>query len=217
MRALAWVALSFAAGMATATAAALLVGHHLVAKHRVAQADRDMQVGMMQRVALNALRNPKLLSEALSAPIAGPVPQAPTPRPAPQPPRLAAAPPEPSPRRLKATDLRVAPRAAQGAAAASTGEGQPVAAHRAEPPQPPAAPQPAVAPADVAKAIASVPVEGVSYEKAAVEKVERGAVVLRGGRRVAVGASFPSGEVLLAADPENSRFVTNQRQILLFR
>ena len=70
--------------------------------------------------------------------------------------------------------------------------------------------------AEVAAVVKTARIEGVSADKAGVERISAGAVHLRGGRTIKVGSSFPSGERLLAVDPENGRIITNQRQILMF-
>ena len=71
-------------------------------------------------------------------------------------------------------------------------------------------------PAEVATAVKTLRIEGVSADKAGVERLSATAVHLRAGRVVKVGALFPSGERLLAVEPENGRIITNQRQILMF-
>ncbi|HWS26857.1 MAG TPA: hypothetical protein VN259_09855 [Xanthomonadales bacterium] len=70
--------------------------------------------------------------------------------------------------------------------------------------------------AEIAAVIKGGRIEGVSADKAGVERLGPTSVHLRGGRVIKVGALFPSGERLLAVDPENGRVITNQRQILMF-
>lgn len=70
--------------------------------------------------------------------------------------------------------------------------------------------------AEVAAVVKAARIEGVSADKAGVERLSANAVHLRGGRTVKVGSLFPSGERLLAVDPENGRIITNQRQVLMF-
>lgn len=69
---------------------------------------------------------------------------------------------------------------------------------------------------EIAAALKSARIEGVSAEKAGVERLSAAAVYLRGGKVIKVGAAFPSGERLLSVDPDNGRIITNQRQILMF-
>lgn len=71
-------------------------------------------------------------------------------------------------------------------------------------------------PAEIAAVVKTARIEGVSAEKAGVERLSAAAVHLRGGKVIKVGSLFPSGERLMAVDPENGRVITNQRQILMF-
>jgi len=71
-------------------------------------------------------------------------------------------------------------------------------------------------PGEVAAAVKNLKIEGVSADKAGVERLTVSGVYLRGGKVVRVGGVFPSGERLLAVEPENGRVITNQRQILMF-
>lgn len=59
-------------------------------------------------------------------------------------------------------------------------------------------------------------IEGVPASKAQVSKITAEGVQLSSGRLVRVGERFTSGERLLKVDPENNRFVTNERQLLIF-
>lgn len=69
--------------------------------------------------------------------------------------------------------------------------------------------------AELARLLATVPLEGVAYETASVARLEPTGLVLRDGG-IALGHRFPLGETLMASDPDNARVVISQRQILLF-
>lgn len=77
---------------------------------------------------------------------------------------------------------------------------------RTPPPSPPKADAPSARPADV---------EAVTLREAKVERLERNAVVMRGGGVIRVGQAFPSGEKLMAVSPERKMITTDQRTILL--
>lgn len=102
---------------------------------------------------------------------------------------------------------------------------KPVPAAPVVPPSPPVAatappvavaPVEAVSPEEVAAAVRASRVEGVSAEKAKVARLSKEGVHLSSGRLVRVGERFGSGEKLLEVDPQNSRVVTSERQLLLF-
>lgn len=110
---------------------------------------------------------------------------------------------------------QVRPESQAAAARASSHASAPAQAHSASP-QAPQAPAGNARSVGAAPAAVSLPLDGVTYEKAAVARLEAGAVVMRDGRRIALGQTFPSGETLVAVDAQNSRLVTDRRQIVLF-
>jgi hypothetical protein len=83
------------------------------------------------------------------------------------------------------------------------------------PPQQSTPPAP-VTDGDVQRALQRNTVEMVSRQLARVEKIESGRVVLSNGRSIVVGATFTSGERLLATDPSHDQFVTDRRTIVVF-
>ncbi len=215
---------AFALGASVATAVALVVGHVAAVKERAAREQRDMQTAAMMRIAENALRSPQFLPRQAGGKSEPdsladvPAISAPVPLPAMSP--ASSASKSAAPAVMGNTNQRVVLTAAMPAAkpilpaqAAASG----VRVEQIPPKIAATAPSPVPAPqVDLAKIIASVPVEGVSYEKASVSRLERSAVHLQDGKRIAVGENFPSGETLLAVDADNSRVVTSRRQILLF-
>jgi hypothetical protein len=225
MRAIASLIAAFSLGAATATLGALAIAHQMSTSTAQAQARRDAQTAAMLRVAENALRNPLLVSgrdategepsplvlepagsSATSVPLISAAPVG----------RVASAAQRAQPAKGPAPDERPKPRQAGAAASQPITTGATAPAQSAQVPSAAVAAAPPVPAVDIARVLASVPVEGVSYDKASVARLERGAVVLRDGRRIAVGGHFDSGESLLAVDIDNSRIITNQRQILLF-
>lgn len=78
------------------------------------------------------------------------------------------------------------------------------------------APQIAVTPEELASVVAKSRVEGVPASKARVAKITSEGVYLSSGTLVRVGERFSSGERLLKVDPENNRFITSERQLLIF-
>lgn len=80
----------------------------------------------------------------------------------------------------------------------------------------PAPPAEVVPSEEIAAAVAGSKVEGVSAEKARVERLTAEGVYLRSGKLVRPGERFSSGEMLLQVDPANNRIVTSDRQLLLF-
>ena len=103
------------------------------------------------------------------------------------------------PERPTATEAAADVAASPGAGLAMKPEAMPVAAA--------GAPRSAVVPKDR--------IELFSAERLGVDRIEAGAVVMRSGRRVRVGETFDSGEVLREADPTRGRIVTDQRNIAL--
>lgn len=225
MRAIASLIAAFSLGAATATLGALAIAHQISTSTAQAQVRRDAQTAAMLRVAENALRNPLLVSSrdatqgelalvlepasasAASVPLISAAPVG----------RVASSAQRPQPAKGPAPDDRLKPRQAGAAADQPITTGVALPAQSAQLPSAAiAAAPPAVPAVDIARVLASVPVEGVSYDKASVARLERAAVLLRDGRRIAVGGHFDSGETLLAVDLDNSRIITNQRQILLF-
>lgn len=216
---------TFALGASVATAVALGVGHFTAVKEKAAREQRDMQTAAMMRIAENALRSPQFLPRQAGGKSEPdsladvPAISASVPSPAMSPASSASRPAAPAVA-MGNTNQRVVLTAALPAAkpilpaqAAASG----VRVEQIPPKIAAPTPSPAQAPpVDLAKIIASVPVEGVSYEKASVSRLERSAVHLQDGKRIAVGENFPSGETLLAVDADNSRVVTSRRQILLF-
>jgi hypothetical protein len=53
----------------------------------------------------------------------------------------------------------------------------------------------------------------IPAQQLGVAKIEPGVVVMISGRRVRVGETFDSGEVLREADPVKNRIVTDQRTV----
>ena len=237
------LAAAFAAGAAVASSAALVLTWSAASRAAQEQAQKDMQVAVMVRVAENALRNPALLATgAPGSPLAAAavtLPAAPASAPAPVPAGVASQGSNASTSNASTSNAAAAKHApsskpsAPAQARPRVTAPEPHAAVLAEPqahsdeqrlaaaaPRGNVEPNPQPAPTralpDLARVLATVPVEGVSYEKASVSRVEAGAVVLRDGRRVAIGQPFPSGDLLLAVDAPNSRLVTDRRQILLF-
>ncbi|MDF2461874.1 MAG: hypothetical protein K0Q43_109 [Ramlibacter sp.] len=238
MRVLASLTAAFALGAGTATVGALAIAHQASVSAAEGNAAREAQTAALLRVAENALRNPLLLAAAESLPVAAvdaeqgaaaavqaTIAQAPQAAPPPsaasaarsmqlahlaKPPLVTEDRPKgrPGGSDVRPREVRAQATAAGGATSALAPAPATAVVAAAQTPAPPAA--------DIARVLASVPVEGVSFDKAAVAKLERGAVHLRDGRQIPVGGSFPSGEKLLAIDPDNSRIITNQRQILLF-
>lgn len=232
MRAAASLALAFACGVAAATTVAVVLGQQNAVREAAARQQRELTLSLMERVARNALRNPTLLPHQEPSAAAGPSQPASAPLAVAQAMALPAPPAAPAAAKPASAGTSQPPKAAASAkehlrdagrpasvtlAAAPAPLPKPVASSASVPPQPAAAPLPAARQVDMAQVLAEVPVEGVSFTKAKVAKIERAGVVLTDGRRIGIGQPFPSGEVLLAADPDNSRIVTSQRQLLLFQ
>lgn len=58
--------------------------------------------------------------------------------------------------------------------------------------------------------------EGVGGAKLGVAKVNARDVSLLNGGSIRIGERFPSGERLLALDPENGQIITDKRTLLVF-
>lgn len=61
--------------------------------------------------------------------------------------------------------------------------------------------------------VSALPVEAVSAHALGIANLTKGAVSLAGGQQVAVGQALPSGETVVAVDPESRAIVTNRRII----
>jgi hypothetical protein len=58
-------------------------------------------------------------------------------------------------------------------------------------------------------------IELVPADRLGVARIEQGVVVMRSGKRVRVGETFESGEVLREVDPARGRIVTDHRNLVL--
>lgn len=61
-----------------------------------------------------------------------------------------------------------------------------------------------------------MPLEAASAKDLGINKIESGYIALRSGVLVRIGESFPSGERLISADPQNGQIITDRRTIVVF-
>lgn len=73
-----------------------------------------------------------------------------------------------------------------------------------------------VSPAAIAQAKATNNIETVGADTAGITRVDSSGVMLKNGRKIGIGASFPSGERLLSVDPASQQIITDARTILVF-
>lgn len=81
---------------------------------------------------------------------------------------------------------------------------------------PAAAPAPAVTAAMVESAKATNKIEGVNGAKLGVTHINQRSVTLHNGGEIRIGERFPSGERLLALDPDGAQIVTDKRTLIIF-
>lgn len=72
------------------------------------------------------------------------------------------------------------------------------------------------APEIVAEARKNNKIEGVALNVIGLMSLTSGAVQLKNGSTIKIGQKFPTGEKLLAVDPDSSQIVTDKRTILVF-
>lgn len=81
---------------------------------------------------------------------------------------------------------------------------------------PAAAPAPAVTAAMVESAKTTNKIEGVNGAKLGVSHINQRSVTLHNGGEIRIGERFPSGERLLALDPDGAQIVTDKRTLIIF-
>lgn len=81
---------------------------------------------------------------------------------------------------------------------------------------PAAAPAPPVTAAMVESAKTTNKIEGVNGAKLGVTHINQRSVTLHNGGEIRIGERFPSGERLLALDPDGAQIVTDKRTLIIF-
>lgn len=59
-------------------------------------------------------------------------------------------------------------------------------------------------------------IEGVNGAKLGVSHINQRSVTLHNGGEIRIGERFPSGERLLALDPDGAQIVTDKRTLIIF-